>query len=437
MDSDTGTVPSKRRKYTSVRATPEQTVALRAAYSHDKQPDTRELERLSSETGLTPLWIRAWFIRVRKKERDTPRAKTETVDQSSDDLISKFKSEYHDDVLPPDKPPSKKRGRPKRVITALPPLQTSSPPPAVKSLPLETKPDPQNVGFPSQDDSYVPPSTAPPANTTIQSPKNSLVSNSASAQQTSVRPLFTYAPIRPHEKSFFPDSRTLPPPMPRINGHAESLNWNRSDPRQSFVLHHSMPYRVSPFYAPAARPVLLPRHSHFRENNSGPPLQMTQESPSTNAWGTRPTSDAPVAYDSPVTSGPSQGHAFSANMSHAWVPWPISFHPVNRIMVASTAPPVPQYATQQTVPATLRDVSPTCSPGKMLPSPFEPAFSNESILHATSLMPLSHLRSYMPEHDVKGNGYQPAPSSAFETPIDDQFLFSSVIALSIVTDHVY
>ncbi|PPQ85185.1 hypothetical protein CVT25_004192 [Psilocybe cyanescens] len=60
---------SAARKHTVIRATPEQTAALKASFSLSRSPSQDQLALLSGQTGLTVKWISQWFARQRTKDR--------------------------------------------------------------------------------------------------------------------------------------------------------------------------------------------------------------------------------------------------------------------------------------------------------------------------------------------------------------------------------
>ncbi|KAJ7134889.1 hypothetical protein C8R44DRAFT_771737 [Mycena epipterygia] len=283
-----------------------------------------------------------------------------------------------------DEAPPKKRGRPR-----------NSPPPSARGQLLSVKAEPaRNFDLPPPDDSYM---RAP-----------SPIADYASTSNTARRPLLSYTPL------------------PSSHGHAFYLN----HPHLAPVSEQQKPSssRQLPLYylnAPPSGPMLLPPRPLQLPENINPAPQHVYER--TKAWGTTPASTViidPLAYSSTVTpaallavadrnaSSHNSTLASSKSTSHSTLLRRTPF-PTNQQSVPGE--PSPFHAPHKNTPA------------HILQSPISSPFSQEPSNHTQSLISPSHLQSYMPEHDIKQEDSK--STTSFSTPIDDKFLFSSVMIL--------
>ncbi|KAJ7451596.1 hypothetical protein FB451DRAFT_702687 [Mycena latifolia] len=452
----------KRKKNPGVRATVEQVAVLRAAYDAGDLISAEECERLSSETGLTPPWIRSWFVRHRKKVRDEAARQPKEGEASEDDV------------------PPKKRARTRKEPSAtlarlttldnegsaagpgIPPLVSASTTMTVddegcavdevqrtemhvgreakqpvgdastsngdqaRMHPVGRRPQgieassanppPRSSKLPPPDNSYLPPSkpAKPPAHAPAPTAENSFASSSVSVQLKPVRnPLVPQMPSHGYvyHGSSSTDPRYLPHPVPTRN--PEQQRPSRSNPQPSATAYYQKPY--------SSGPMLLPRPSENISPAPQPVYSQVHDHP-INTWGINPTSNPPT-YVSTVT--PNALFVPFTPASHALGMASASSHPSSNMAVtpAAVLRTTPflrnQQTPYQTTPSTVLLKTP------ILQSPFESPFSKEQSQHTNPMISPSALRFYMPEHDFEQPD-PPSTSTSFDTAIDEKVLFSSV-----------
>ncbi|KAJ7758137.1 hypothetical protein DFH07DRAFT_456405 [Mycena maculata] len=361
----------------------------------------------------TATWIKAWFVRTRKKDQ----VKKREAASSEDDT----------------QPPSKKRGR----------LSKQSSLAQIES-PADAKP----AALPTPDDSYIPPRKLPSPQTQTQTqitvPDMSFASSSAFVREkpdhhphlVPLPPAHGYGYVYYSQPFSVDSTRYLPPPVP-----------TRIPQQQQYS--SSRPHPISYQHPVSRRPMLLPRPPQMlvgeeKEDKKDAPLNdsnenidpalrlVSEQASSTNTWGTTPASSNSVPHDSPVAPGallPPYGQTTLASHALATTSRPNSYStPTPASVLRSLLSPANQHPPLQSTPKGFSPMWHKNTPTHLLQSPFDSPFY-EPIKHANPLISPSHLRSYMPEHGITQD-YSKSPNSSgssLNTPIDDQFLFSSVM----------
>jgi hypothetical protein len=181
--------------------------------------------------------------------------------------------------------------------------------------------------------------------------------------------------------------------------------------------------------------MLLPRQSPLLENNNFTLQRVPAQVPPPNSWNTIP---AHPPNDWSTTPASVNSIAYNSNSDALLVPWnqnsPAFYGktPAYSTKFTATSVAVPHRDTslfagyQLPLPqTTLREYSSNKNaPIRGLQSPFDSPFPDESSKHTNSLISSSHLRSYMADHNTENDKSQ--ASTIFNTPVDDQILFSSV-----------
>ncbi|KAJ7771732.1 hypothetical protein B0H16DRAFT_193687 [Mycena metata] len=380
--------PEKKKRNPGIRATKDQVKVLKAAYDADKQ--AADFEKLSSDTGLTVQWIRAWFTRTRYQA-------TKNLKNQKDQ--KQVKSEPEDNVLPP-----KKRRR------------RNDPPPKIESPAPETElPAPETPAI-----------QLPQALTIARLPPDP-----PKPVATLLRPLISEMTPNP-----------LPPPISQNSAGSISVHYNRHaltishTPPSGPVYYYGTPQFPEPRYrtpeqsgSSTARPannyyrhgpMLLPRPPQFPENID-PGLQ--RHAP------TLRTTPVPVSFTADISTA-----ALSAPQStrHMPAPYPNTPGP-SKIM----NDPVPSPATilrthfpgnHLPAPQTIVKQPSPHAPVRFLQPPFEPSFPNQPSTHPNSLVSASHLYFDVPQHFTQHNRSE--SSNTNPAAIDDQLLFSSMLNLT-------
>ncbi|KAJ7797684.1 hypothetical protein B0H14DRAFT_2910200 [Mycena olivaceomarginata] len=242
-----------KRKH-PVRASKLQLQTLQAAFVPDQNLSAEEVKRLSDDTGLTCEWIRSWFGRFRKRERDARGTKREAISEPEND--------------PPAQ--KKKRGRVARV----PKLEEST---------LELPPGPISDNLPPADDSYIPPrsktSTRPPFRLSLNLPPPS----AQLPPRITLAPLVSYA--APGSHAYYYGSGVLALTF-RVSNCAHRPTSN------------SLPLRT-----PSSLPIPLsvrcssPAALWQSPQNVDPALQRIPEQAPANVTSRTPASSNPTAYN--------------------------------------------------------------------------------------------------------------------------------------------
>ncbi|KAJ7625321.1 hypothetical protein DFH06DRAFT_1229143 [Mycena polygramma] len=402
-----------KTKAKAVRANPAQLVALKAAYYSGRSWTAAEYVKLSSETGLTTTWIKSWVIRYRSSQKAQD-------DQATRTTVKREASSEPDGVPPP-----------KKRVRVAGQSQTTLPP----------------ADLPPPDNSYVPPSKAISPSIPTPTPDNPVTSSSTSGRHPT--PLLQYAAPGSHAYHFGLPPQFFPPPASSQQLKSSSLHPQHAIYQHpSVVSLNSIPqpritqqpkpsasrpqhnlYQPLPAVSPAGLappritqqpkssatrrenlsyprapvvngPMLLPRQSQFPENID-PVSHSVPEVPSMNV---RATLFNPIAYHPTVTSSTSLvSSPRDTRKPIAQTPLRATLFPGNLL-----PPPTNRAASPLKKNTPVRDL-------QLLPSdfPFCPSKHTNS----------SHLRS-----DYHMDNYDSPP--AMNTPMDDHFLFSSMLNLT-------
>ncbi|KAJ7818467.1 hypothetical protein B0H14DRAFT_2838952 [Mycena olivaceomarginata] len=370
-----------KRKH-PVRASKLQLQTLQAAFVPDQNLSAEAVKRLSDDTGLTCEWIRSWFGRFRKRERDARGTKREAISEPEND--------------PPAQ--KKKRGRVARV----PKLEEST---------LELPPGPISDNLPPADDSYIPPRSKnfnAPSIPPLAQPTTSF--SSTSAQNNSRPSLVSYA--APGSHAYYYGSG-----VPGSNFSSFQL---RPPPHQQ---QSSASHSQQSAY-PSFGPLLLPPPLWQSPQNVDPALQRIPEQAPANVTSRTPASSNPTAYNrtAPLLV-PSVGGAPAFYVNPAASPFAST---VARPSLFSGNQLPPPHATASIEP------SPFCPSNKNTPvpglqPPFDPSYSNDSFKH--TLVTPSHLHSYIPNLEDNNENDDPQSAGAAISN-DDHLLFSSMLNLT-------
>ncbi|KAJ6447520.1 hypothetical protein C8R47DRAFT_1158675 [Mycena vitilis] len=403
-----------KTKAKAVRANPAQFAALKAAYYSGRSWTAAEYDKLSSETGLTTAWIKSWVVRYRSSQKIQHNQATAVKREASSE--------------PDGAPPPKKRGRVAR-----------------KSQPTIPPAD-----LPPPDDSYVPPSKATSSPIPTPTPDQPAASSSTSGRRPV--PLLQYAAPGSHADyyglpQYFPPPQSSQQPKsasPLFSSHPQHVIHQHSSvvslnsipqpritqqPKSSASRPQSSLSQPLPVVSPTGRapsritqqhkssatrrenfsyprapvangPMLLPRQSQFPENID-PVSHSVPEVPSLNMWA---TPFNPMAYRPTVTS--STSFVSSSRITRK----PIAQTPLRTTLFPGIPlPPPPNGAASPPKQITpVRDLQPL---------PFESPFC-----------PYKHTDSSLLRSDYHIDNYDSPPT--MNTPIDDHFLFSSMLNLT-------
>jgi hypothetical protein len=348
----------------------------------------------------TSKWIKSWFLRVRKKERDEFAIAAKKREASAE---------------PEGTAPPKKRGRVDRRQP-----HTELPTPV--------------TDLPATDDSYIISSSKADPSIPAPNPRKFVASSSK------LIPDFSWTSI-PGAHSTTAAITAQHNPRHTLVAHAAPGDYvprvNIPPPRisQQPQSSASRPQHVIYRHPPASGPMLLPRQSPLLENNNFTLQRVPAQVPPPNSWNTIP---AHPPNDWSTTPASVNSIAYNSNSDALLVPWnqnsPAFYGktPAYSTKFTATSVAVPHRDTslfagyQLPLPqTTLREYSSNKNaPIRGLQSPFDSLFPDESSKHTNSLISSSHLRSYMADHNTENDKSQ--ASTIFNTPVDDQILFSSV-----------
>ncbi|KAJ7689160.1 hypothetical protein B0H17DRAFT_1067124 [Mycena rosella] len=390
------------KKRNVVRATPAQIKVLRAAYGTDKTYTTEEVQRLSSETGLTSQWIRAWFGRYKKKKEQEDQMKEREVSTEPEDAPPRRKGRPRNE--PEDDAPPRKKGRPRNEPSAAR-IEVSS----VKAPPKRT------ANLPPPDDSYMPPmkTASPPVYAPMPTADRSFTSSSTSSQHnpfvSQPAPGYVYYHGFDVKPGLIPHLAPIPIPEQQKNSTS-----SRSNPQH---------FAPSLFYQkPPSRPMLLPRPS---DNLNPAPQRVSDQSYPINNWGATPT-----RVSTAISSASSVPHSRNTPAAHLLGTTSTSSMALTPAALLRTS--FHQQHSQQAPGSELSPFRPPLrnTPAHVLQSPFVSPllFSQDQFKHTNSMITPSAVRSYMPEHDVEQDDFP--TSTTFDTPINDRLLFSSMLNLT-------
>ncbi|KAF9452950.1 hypothetical protein P691DRAFT_771877 [Macrolepiota fuliginosa MF-IS2] len=105
---------SAKQKTPAIRADPEQTALLKAAYAVSYNPSLQTVQELTQQTGLPRRWISNWFGRQRSKSRKagevidmtaSSSVSTNTTHPSTSEIMT-FKTEYRETLMESEPPSS-------------------------------------------------------------------------------------------------------------------------------------------------------------------------------------------------------------------------------------------------------------------------------------------------------------------------------------------
>ncbi|KAF7348348.1 hypothetical protein MSAN_01788800 [Mycena sanguinolenta] len=402
----------------TVYANAEQLKILQAAVNPDRNFTTEECEKLSSETGLTCAWIKSWLTRYKKKLQGTNKrvAKSE-----------------------PEDPPPPKRGR----LVHQPKIE--SPPPGFPPAPVDET-------LPPLDDSYLPPA-------------KSINSTSVSDQKDLPQPFVSHPPSGAQVYTYHSSFLNYQPPQRPFASHPQQSAAHAQQPRSPDAILPRQSENASAYQNNPPRPfVLHPApathvyHSSF--SNYQPPVNgqqrksvsrsQQQQSPSSsamllprqsqnidpalqpNAWNAGNW----FPYDRPVRN-PSPGLPFGSTAVAG--PRPSLFVgnqlPPPHVAVNRLEESLPMNPYKDTL---IYDTSNQLSPPHVATPRLGEPFSNKntpirdaslSRLHSPCDSSFSK-QTHTPSKHNRENEGTTTTATAPDTPIDDKFLFSSMLNLT-------